>query len=92
MPNGARNFIGGLVPISAPNSAKVRATLQCRSDESDYMSRHGTNENPSAGEVGAEKQKATRQDLVALRSIWCRLQDSNPPPDDYKFSIKSTSY
>ncbi|WP_347880185.1 DUF6680 family protein [Burkholderia sp. BCC1644] len=52
-------------------------------EKTDSMSLHRTNDNPRAGKVNAEMTKGREENLPALR-IWCRLQDSNPPPDDYK--------
>jgi len=36
----------------------------------------------------AEKEKA-QPVRAGLSKYWCRLQDSNPPPDDYKLAEKT---
>lgn len=67
------------------------ATLEVRRDAGVT----GKRGNDGAREIAARgpmNKKGVTENSVTPFRIWCRLQDSNSQPDDYKFSIKSISY
>lgn len=62
---------------------------QCRSDRALFagalrVRQHGGRRRDYGARPLSRKQKAQPKGWAGCVILWCRLQDSNPPPDDYK--------
>ncbi|WP_229278247.1 hypothetical protein, partial [Burkholderia cenocepacia] len=70
---------------------RERATLAVQHDAG--VTRKGGGDGARAiAARGSMNEKRVTENSVTLFRIWCRLQDSNPPPDDYKAVEISNDY